>query len=69
MTGTWHPHGPPTDLSEMAQQAAGQAVSELAGPNAVTLFGSVLQNSRTLSASFPQKPALPGSANASSAAS
>jgi hypothetical protein len=33
-------HGPPTDLSEMAQQAAGQAVSELAGPNAVTLFGS-----------------------------
>lgn len=33
-------HGPPTDLSEMAQQAAGQAVAELAGPNATTLFGS-----------------------------
>lgn len=32
--------GPPTDLSEMAQQAAGQAVAELAGPNAATLFGS-----------------------------
>jgi len=32
--------GPPTDLSEMAQQAAGQAVAELAGPNATTLFGS-----------------------------
>ena len=33
-------HGPPTDLSEMAQQAAGQAIAELAGPNATTLFGS-----------------------------
>jgi hypothetical protein len=33
-------HGPPTDISEMAQQAAGQAISELAGPNAKTLFGS-----------------------------
>jgi hypothetical protein len=33
-------HGPPTDVSEMAQQAAGQAVAELAGPNAKTLFGS-----------------------------
>jgi hypothetical protein len=33
-------HGPPTDVSEMAQQAAGQAVTQLAGPNAKTLFGS-----------------------------
>jgi hypothetical protein len=33
-------HGPPTDVSEIAQQAAGQAVTELAGPNATTLFGS-----------------------------
>jgi hypothetical protein len=33
-------HGPATDVSEMAQQAAGQAVAELAGPNATTLFGS-----------------------------
>ncbi len=33
-------HGPPTDVSEMAQQAAGQAIAELAGPNAKTLFGS-----------------------------
>jgi hypothetical protein len=32
-------HGPPSDVSEMAQQAAGQAVTELAGPNARTLFG------------------------------
>jgi hypothetical protein len=33
-------HGGPTDISEMAQQSAGQALAELAGPNAVTLFGS-----------------------------
>jgi hypothetical protein len=33
-------HGPPTDVSEMAQQAAGQAITELAGANAKTLFGS-----------------------------
>lgn len=33
-------HGFPTDISEMAQQAAGEAVSELAGPDATTLFGS-----------------------------
>jgi hypothetical protein len=33
-------HGTPTDVSEMAQQAAGQAIAELAGPNARTLFGS-----------------------------
>lgn len=32
--------GAPTDVSEMAQQAAGQAVAELASPNAKTLFGS-----------------------------
>jgi hypothetical protein len=33
-------HGGPTDTSEMAQQAAGEAIAELAGPNAVTLFGA-----------------------------
>jgi len=33
-------HGRPTDLSEMAQQAAGEAIAALAGPNARTLFGS-----------------------------
>jgi hypothetical protein len=33
-------YGRPTDISEMAQQAAGQAIAELAGPNAKTLFGS-----------------------------
>ena len=33
-------HGGPTDICEIAQQAAGQALTELAGPNAVTLFGS-----------------------------
>ena len=33
-------HGPPSDISEMAQQAAGQAIAELAGPDAHTLFGS-----------------------------
>jgi len=33
-------HGPPTDVSEMAQQAAGEAIAALAGPNARTLFGS-----------------------------
>lgn len=30
----------PTDISEMAQQAAGEAIVRLAGPRAVTLFGS-----------------------------
>lgn len=30
----------PTDVSEMAQQAAGEALTALAGPRAVTLFGS-----------------------------
>jgi len=33
-------HGRPSDISEMAQQAAGQAVSILASPKADTLFGS-----------------------------
>ncbi len=33
-------HGPPTDVSEIAQQAAGQAIAELAGPNTNSLFGS-----------------------------
>ena len=33
-------HGGPTDISELAQQSAGQALAELAGPDAVTLFGS-----------------------------
>lgn len=33
-------HGRPTDVSEMAQQAAGEAIATLAGPNARTLFGS-----------------------------
>jgi hypothetical protein len=33
-------HGPPTDVSEMAQQAAGEAIAVLAGPNARSLFGS-----------------------------
>jgi hypothetical protein len=33
-------HGHSTDISEMAQRAAGEAVSALAGPRAVTLFGS-----------------------------
>lgn len=33
-------HGRPTDVSEMGQQAAGQAIAELVGPNAKTLFGS-----------------------------
>ena len=33
-------HGGATDVSEMAQQAAGEAISRLAGPNARTLFGS-----------------------------
>ena len=31
--------GRPTDISEMAQQAAGEALLALAGPRAVTLFG------------------------------
>ena len=41
-------NGPPTDVSEIAQQAAGQAIAELAGPDVNTLFGSgaaELQNS------------------------
>lgn len=33
-------HGRSTDISEMAQQAAGEALTALAGPRAVTLFGS-----------------------------
>lgn len=33
-------HGGPTDVSEIAQQSAGQALAELAGPDAVTLFGA-----------------------------
>jgi hypothetical protein len=33
-------YGVATDVSEMAQQAAGQAIAELAGPDAKTLFGS-----------------------------
>ena len=33
-------HGRRTDISEMAQQAAGEAIAVLAGPNARTLFGS-----------------------------
>ena len=33
-------HGGATDLGEMAQKAAGEALSELAGPRALTLFGS-----------------------------
>lgn len=32
--------GGPTDVSEMAQQAAGEAVVAVAGPKAVTLFGA-----------------------------
>jgi hypothetical protein len=32
--------GGPTEVSEMAQQAAGEAVASLAGPLAATLFGS-----------------------------
>lgn len=33
-------HARPTDISEIAQQAAGEALTALAGPRAVTLFGS-----------------------------
>ena len=33
-------NGRRTDISEMAQQAAGEAIAALAGPNARTLFGS-----------------------------
>jgi hypothetical protein len=33
-------HGRPTDISEMAQQAAGEALASLAGASATTLFGS-----------------------------
>ena len=33
-------HARPTDVSEMAQQAAGEALSSLAGSSAMTLFGS-----------------------------
>ncbi len=32
--------GRPTDISEMAQQAAGEAIAKLAAPKAYTLFGS-----------------------------
>src|SRR2546429_186006 len=32
--------GGPTDVSEMAQQAAGEAVAELVAPRAANLFGS-----------------------------
>lgn len=32
-------HSRPTDISEIAQQAIGEAVSTLAGPRSVTLFG------------------------------
>lgn len=33
-------HGHPSDISEMAQQSAGEAISVLASPKAHTLFGS-----------------------------
>lgn len=33
-------NGYPTDISEMAQQALGEAITTLAGPNTITLFGS-----------------------------
>jgi len=33
-------HGRPSDVGEMAQQAAGEAIATLAGPKATTLFGS-----------------------------
>lgn len=33
-------HGRPTDVSEIAQQAAGEAIATLSEPRAVTLFGS-----------------------------
>lgn len=33
-------HASPTDISEMAQQAAGEAITTLAGPEQMTLFGS-----------------------------
>ncbi len=33
-------HSLPTDISEIAQQAAGEALSTLAGPNSITLFGA-----------------------------
>ena len=33
-------HGGPTDVSEMAQKAAGEAIARLAGPKANTLFGT-----------------------------
>ena len=32
--------GGPSDISEIAQQAAGEALAKLAGPKAVTLFGA-----------------------------
>lgn len=32
-------HGRPTDISEIAQQAAGEALTSLVGPRATTLFG------------------------------
>ena len=36
----------PTDISEMAQQAAGEALTTLAGPRAVTLFGRDKKDTR-----------------------
>lgn len=33
-------HGRPTDVSEIAQQAAGEAITKLSEPTAVSLFGS-----------------------------
>ena len=33
-------HSRPTDISEIAQQAAGEAIAELAGPNVQALFGT-----------------------------
>jgi hypothetical protein len=36
----------PTDLSEMAQQAAGEALTSLAGPKSVTLFGNGIEETR-----------------------
>ena len=40
-------HGHATDLSEMAQQAAGEAMASLAGSRAVSLFGSGNDEMRT----------------------
>lgn len=35
-----------TDISEMAQQAAGEALADLAGPKSVTLFGNGINETR-----------------------